>query len=79
MESSFLRAERESRLVGNVCDLCRGMKLIYQSCLLLRAALGSSSILLMVPGLMIILMFLDKEMVHGLVIAKTWLPLIINT
>jgi hypothetical protein len=24
-------------------------------------------------------MFLDEEMVHGLVIAKTWLPLIINT
>jgi hypothetical protein len=27
-----------------VCDLCRGMKLIYQSCSRLRAALGSSLI-----------------------------------
>jgi hypothetical protein len=35
-------------------------------------------ILLMVPGSMIILMFLDEEMVHGLVIVKTSLPLIIN-
>jgi hypothetical protein len=26
-----------------------------------------------------IMMFLDEEMVHGLVIAKTWLLLIINT
>jgi hypothetical protein len=26
-----------------------------------------------------ITMFLDEEMVHGLAIAKTWLPLIINT
>jgi hypothetical protein len=25
------------------------------------------------------MMFLDEEMVHGLVITKTWLPLIINT
>jgi hypothetical protein len=30
-------------------------------------------------GSMIIMMFLDEEMIHGLVIAKTWLPLIINT
>jgi hypothetical protein len=28
---------------------------------------------------MMLLMFLDEEMVHGLVIAKTWLLLIINT
>jgi hypothetical protein len=28
---------------------------------------------------MMIMMFLDKEMIHGLVIAKTWLLLIINT
>jgi hypothetical protein len=28
---------------------------------------------------MMIMMFLDEEMIHGLVIAKTWLPLIINT
>jgi hypothetical protein len=26
-----------------------------------------------------IMMFLDEEMIHRLVIAKTWLPLIINT
>jgi hypothetical protein len=30
-------------------------------------------------GSMIIMMFLNEEMIHGLVIAKTWLPLIINT
>jgi hypothetical protein len=36
-------------------------------------------ILLMVYGSMMIMMFLDEEMVHGLVIAKTWLLLIINT
>jgi hypothetical protein len=29
-------------------------------------------------GSMMILMLLDEEMIHGLVIAKTWLPLIIN-
>jgi hypothetical protein len=38
------RAKRESRLMGKVCDLCRGMKLIYQLCSRLRAALGSSLI-----------------------------------
>jgi hypothetical protein len=27
---------------------------------------------------MMIMMFLDEEMIHGLVIAKTWLLLIIN-
>jgi hypothetical protein len=26
-----------------------------------------------------IMMFLNEEMIHELVIAKTWLPLIINT
>jgi hypothetical protein len=36
-------------------------------------------ILLMVYGSMMIMMFLDEEMVHRLVIAKTWLLLIINT
>jgi hypothetical protein len=36
-------------------------------------------VLLMGLVTMIIMMFLDEEMVHGLVIAKTWLPLIINT
>ena len=30
-------------------------------------------------GSMMIMMFLDEEMFHGLVIAKTWLILIINT
>jgi hypothetical protein len=44
MRSSALRVERESRLVGKVCNLCRGMKLIYQSCSRLRATLGSSLI-----------------------------------
>jgi hypothetical protein len=34
---------------------------------------------LMVLVTMMIMMFLDEEMVHGLVIAKTWLILIINT
>jgi hypothetical protein len=28
--------------------------------------------------MMMMMMFLDEEMVHGLVIAKIWLPLIIN-
>jgi hypothetical protein len=30
-------------------------------------------------GSMMIMMFLDEERIHELVIAKTWLPLIINT
>jgi hypothetical protein len=30
-------------------------------------------------GSMMMMMFLDEERIHGLVIAKTWLPLIINT
>jgi hypothetical protein len=64
------------------------MKLIYQSCSRLRAALGSSLIRdtddvgyngsINGFGSMMIMMFLDEEMIHGLVIAKTWLPLIIN-
>jgi hypothetical protein len=29
-------------------------------------------------GSMMIMMFLDEEMIHGLAITKTWLPLIIN-
>jgi hypothetical protein len=37
-------ARKGSRLVGKVCNLYRGMKLIYRSCLWLRAALGSSLI-----------------------------------
>jgi hypothetical protein len=36
-------------------------------------------VLLMVLAMMMIIMFLDEEMVHGLVITKTWLPLVINT
>jgi hypothetical protein len=36
-------------------------------------------VILMVYGSMIIMMFLDEKMIHGLVIAKTWLLLIINT
>ena len=36
-------------------------------------------ILLMVFGSLMIMMFLDEEMIHGLVIAKTWLLLIMNT
>jgi hypothetical protein len=36
-------------------------------------------VLLMVFGSMMIMMFLDEEMVRMLVIAKTWLLLIINT
>jgi hypothetical protein len=38
------QAGKGSRLMGKVCDLCRGMKLIYQPCSRLRAALGSSLI-----------------------------------
>jgi hypothetical protein len=65
------------------------MKLIYQPCSRLRAALGSSLIRdtaglrfngsINVFGSMMIMMFLDEEMVHELAITKTWLPLIINT
>jgi hypothetical protein len=36
-------------------------------------------VLLMVFGSMMIMMFLDEEMIHGLVIAKTWRLVIINT
>jgi hypothetical protein len=36
-------------------------------------------VLLMSLVMMMIMLFLDEEMIHGLVIAKTWLPLIINT
>jgi hypothetical protein len=35
-------------------------------------------VLLMILVMMMIMMFLDEEMVHGLIIAKTWLLLIIN-
>jgi hypothetical protein len=36
-------------------------------------------VLLMVLATMMIMMFLDEELVHELVISKTWLPLVINT
>jgi hypothetical protein len=36
-------------------------------------------IMFMVLGSTMMMMFLDEEMVHGLVITKTWLPLIINS
>jgi hypothetical protein len=65
------------------------MKLIYQPCSRLRAALGSSLIrdtdgsryndIIYGFGSTMIMFFLDEEMVHGLAITKTWLPLIINT
>jgi hypothetical protein len=65
------------------------MKLIYQLCSRLRAALGSSLIRDIDDlrfngstdgiGSMMIMMFLDEEMIHGLAITKTCLPLIINT
>jgi hypothetical protein len=35
-------------------------------------------ILIMVLVMMMMMMFLDEEMIHELVIAKTWLLLIIN-
>jgi hypothetical protein len=35
--------------------------------------------LFMVLVTIMIMMFLDEEMIHGVVIAKTWLLLIINT
>jgi hypothetical protein len=38
------QAGNGSLLMGKVCGLCRGMKLIYQSCSRLRATLGSSLI-----------------------------------
>jgi hypothetical protein len=36
-------------------------------------------VLFMVLVTMMIMMFLDEERIHGLVIAKTWLLIIINT
>ena len=45
MGSSAPRAERESWFMGKVCDLCRGMKLIYQPCSRLRVALGAPLII----------------------------------
>jgi hypothetical protein len=61
-----------------VRPLQRVMKLIYQPCSRLRAALGSSLIRdtndlkyngsIYYFGSMTIMMFLDEEMIHGLVI-----------
>jgi hypothetical protein len=39
----------------------------------------NAMILLMVLVTMMTMMFLNEEMIHGLIIAKTRLPLIINT
>jgi hypothetical protein len=68
---------KESQLMGKVCDLCR-MKLIYQPCSRLRAALGSSLIRdtdhlghngsINSFGSMMTMMFLNEEMIHRLVI-----------
>ena len=69
--------------------LQRVVKLIYQPCSRLGAALGSSLIRdtngsrhngsIYDLGSMMIMMFLDEEMVYGLVNAKIWLLLMINT
>jgi hypothetical protein len=40
MESSSLRAERESRLVGKVCDLCRGLENDISVVLTVMSGLG---------------------------------------
>jgi hypothetical protein len=49
--------------------------LIYQSCSRLRAALGSSLIrdimVLFMDLVTMMMMFLDEEMIHELIIAKT--------
>jgi hypothetical protein len=89
MESSSLLAERESRLVGKVCDLCRGNETDISTMLMVMSGLGillirdtndrDAMVPLMVLVMMMIMMFLDEEMIHGLAITKTWLPLIINT
>jgi hypothetical protein len=89
MESSSLRAERESRLVGKVCDLYKGNETDISTVLTIKSVLGSSLIRdtddlryngsIYGFGSMMIMFFLDEEMVHGLAITKTWLPLIINT
>jgi hypothetical protein len=40
MESSSLQAERESRLVGKVCDLCRGLETDISVVLTVMSGLG---------------------------------------
>jgi hypothetical protein len=72
-----------------VQPLQRVVKLIYQPCSRLRATLGSSLIrdtdgsrykdFVMVLGSTMMMLFLDEEMVYGLVNAKIWLLLMINT
>jgi hypothetical protein len=69
--------------VGKVCDLCRGLETDISAVLTVMSALGSSLIRdtdgsiyngsIYDFGSMVIMMFLDEEMIHGLVIAKTWL------
>jgi hypothetical protein len=72
------RAERESRLVGKVCDLCKGLETDISAVLTVMSGLGSSLIrdtdglryndFIYGFGSMMIMFFLDEEMVHGLVI-----------
>ena len=69
--------------------LQRVVKLVYQPCSRLRAALGSSLIrdtdgsryndFIYGFGSTMMMMFLDEEMVYGLVDAKIWFLLMINT
>jgi hypothetical protein len=83
MESHDLREEWESRLVGKVCDLCRGLETDISAVLTVMSGLGilwleihmvqytdgsiyNGSIYYF--GLMMIMMFLEEEMVHELVI-----------
>jgi hypothetical protein len=40
MESHDLRAERESRLVGKVCDLCRVLEIGISVVLTVKSGLG---------------------------------------
>jgi hypothetical protein len=40
MESHDLRAERESRLVDKVCDLCRGLETDISAMLTVMSGLG---------------------------------------
>ena len=81
MGISSPRAERELRLVGKVCDLCRGNETDISTMLMVMSGLGillirdtndrDAMVPLMVFGSMMIMMVLDEEMIHGLVFAKT--------
>jgi hypothetical protein len=44
MESSAPRAERESQLMGKVCDLCKGLEIDILVVLTVKSDLGSSLI-----------------------------------